>query len=66
MTHTVPEQSPTNVPRGLAGVRAKEKHTYEYLKESAEKSELFGQRAKAVAARTVWKQNTLYGNRRGT
>src|SRR6266850_8476508 len=45
------------MPRGrrLRGVGAKERRQYEHIKESAQKSGRYGQRAKEVAARTVVK-----------
>ena len=41
--------------RRLSGVSAKEQRMYEHIKESAERSERYGRRAKEVAARTVKK-----------
>ena len=39
------------------GVGAKEQRQYEHIKESAEKSGRYGDRAEEVAARTVLKQH---------
>lgn len=41
----------------LRGVSAKEQRQYEHIKQSAEKSGRYGQRASEVAARTVLKQH---------
>jgi hypothetical protein len=41
----------------LQGVSAKEQREYEHIKESAERSDRYGNRAKEVAARTVLKQH---------
>lgn len=41
----------------LKGVSDKEEREYEHIKESAEKSGRYGNRAKEVAARTVMKQH---------
>jgi hypothetical protein len=47
------------MPQGkkLKGATAKEQRQYEHIKESAEKSQRYGKRAKEVAARTVMKQH---------
>jgi hypothetical protein len=41
----------------LRGVSNKERRQYEHIKESAEKSGRYGNRAKEVAARTVLKEH---------
>jgi hypothetical protein len=41
----------------VRGVGAKEQRQYEHIKESAEKSGRYGERAEEVAARTVLKQH---------
>jgi len=55
------------MPRGkhLNGVNAKEQREYEHIKESAEKSGRYGNRAKEVAARTVLKQHKQAGHKPG-
>lgn len=50
---------------GLKGVSEKEKRQYEHIKESAEKSEKYGDRAEEVAARTVMKEHGNKGHRKG-
>jgi len=49
----------------LRGVSAKEQREYEHIKESAEKSERYGNRAAEVAARTVLKQHRQKGHGKG-
>jgi hypothetical protein len=41
----------------VQGVGAKEQREYEHIKESAEKSGRYGNRAEEIAARTVLKQH---------
>ena len=55
------------VPRGkhMAGVGTKEQRQYEHIKESAEKSGRYGNRAKEVAARTVMKEHKKKGHAKG-
>ena len=55
------------MPKGkhLVGATAKEQRQYEHIKESAEKSGRYGKRAKEVAARTVMKQHTKEGGKKG-
>lgn len=48
--------------RGMKGVSSKEKRMYEHIKESAQRSGRYGQRAKEVAARTVMKQHSQKGH----
>jgi hypothetical protein len=49
----------------LHNVSSKEQREYEHIKESAEKSGRYGDRAKEVAARTVLKQHKEKGHRKG-
>jgi hypothetical protein len=55
------------MPRGkhLRGVGPKEQREYEHIKESAEKSGRYGNRAAEVAARTVLKQHKAKGHSKG-
>jgi hypothetical protein len=49
----------------LRGVGAKEQREYEHIKESAEKSGRYGDRAEEVAARTVMKHHKQAGHSKG-
>lgn len=49
----------------LRGVSDKEQRQYEHIKESAERSRRYGDRAEEVAARTVMKQHSDEGHRKG-
>jgi len=49
----------------LSGVGAKEERMYEHIKESAEKSGRYGDRAEEVAARTVMKHHKEEGHKKG-
>ena len=49
----------------LRGVGAKEQREYEHIKESAEKSGRYGDRAEEVAARTVMKHHKERGHAKG-
>ena len=49
----------------LRDVSSKEQRQYEHIKDSAEKSGRYGERAKEVAARTVLKQHKEKGHRKG-
>jgi hypothetical protein len=49
----------------VRGVSAKEQREYEHIKESAERSGRYGNRAKEVAARTVLKQHKAKGHSKG-
>jgi len=49
----------------LKGVGSKEQRQYEHIKESADKSGRYGDRAKEVAARTVLKQHKEKGHPAG-
>ena len=49
----------------LRGVSAKEQRQYEHIKESAEASGRYGNRAKEVAARTVLKHHKQEGHAKG-
>ena len=55
------------MPKGkhMSGVGAKEQRQYEHIKESAQRSGRYGQRAKEVAARTVMKQHKMKGHAKG-
>ena len=48
----------------LKGVSDKEERQYEHIKESAEKSSRYGNRAAEVAARTVMKQHKTKGHKK--
>lgn len=49
----------------VKGVSAKEERMYEHIKESAEKSGRYGDRAEEVAARTVRKHHKEEGHQKG-
>jgi hypothetical protein len=49
----------------LRGAGPKEQREYEHIKESAEKSGRYGNRAAEVAARTVMKQHKEKGHSKG-
>lgn len=49
----------------LDGVSDKEQRQYEHIKESAEKSGRYGDRAEEVAARTVLKHHKEEGHEKG-
>jgi hypothetical protein len=49
----------------LRGVGTKEQRQYEHIKEEAEKSGRYGERAKEVAARTVMKEHKEKGHKTG-
>jgi len=49
----------------LKGVGEKEERMYEHIKESAEKSGRYGDRAEEVAARTVMKHHREEGHKKG-
>jgi len=49
----------------LRDVSSKEQRQYEHIKDSAESSGRYGERAKEVAARTVLKQHKEKGHRKG-
>lgn len=51
--------------RHLRGVGPKEQRQYEHIKESAERSGRYGNRAEEVAARTVMKQHREKGHKPG-
>jgi hypothetical protein len=55
------------MPRGkhLKSVSDKEQRQYEHIKESAEESGRYGDRAKEVAARTVLKHHKEEGHKKG-
>jgi hypothetical protein len=49
----------------LQGVSPKEQREYEHIKEDAEKSGRYGDRAEEVAARTVMKRHKDKGHKKG-
>jgi hypothetical protein len=49
----------------LRGVGEKEERQYEHIKEDAEKSGRYGDRAEEVAARTVLKEHKEMGHKKG-
>ena len=49
----------------LKGVGQKEQRQYEHIKESAQKSGRYGDRAEEVAARTVMKQHKKEQHKKG-
>ena len=49
----------------LRGASDEEQREYEHMKESAEKSGRYGDRAEEVAARTVMKQHKEKGHKKG-
>lgn len=49
----------------LRGVSSKEQREYEHIKESAQRSGRYGDRAKEVAARTVLKKHKAEGHSKG-
>lgn len=49
----------------VPGVGEKEQRQYEHIKESAEESGRYGERAKEVAARTVLKRHKEKGHEKG-
>jgi hypothetical protein len=49
----------------VRGVGPKEQRQYEHIKEDAEKSGRYGDRAEEVAARTVLKQHKEKGHKKG-
>ena len=49
----------------LRGVSDKEQREFEHIKESAEKSGRYGNRAEEVAARTVMKHHKEHGHKKG-
>lgn len=50
---------------GVKGVSAQEERMYEHIKDSAEKSGRYGNRAEEVAARTVLKHHGQEGHKKG-
>jgi hypothetical protein len=51
--------------KALKDVSDKEQREYEHIKESAQKSGRYGDRAEEVAARTVMKQHKEKGHKKG-
>lgn len=58
-------EKPTKKNKPLNGVGDKEERMYEDIKESAEKSGRYGDRAEEVAARTVMKHHREAGHKTG-
>lgn len=61
----MPKKEPTKPEGHLRGVGPKEQREYEHIKESAEKSGRYGDRAEEVAARTVMKHHKEKGHKKG-
>ncbi len=61
----IAEEEPRPGKHHLRGVSAKEQREYEHIKESAEGSGRYGDRAKEVAARTVLKKHKADGHSKG-
>jgi hypothetical protein len=64
----MPEEKPsqgTKEEKHLMGVGEKEQRQYEHIKESAEKSGRYGDRAEEVAARTVMKHHKQKHHKHG-
>ena len=57
------EQMPEK--KHLRGVSAKEQREYEHIKQSAQQSGRYGDRAEEVAARTVLKKHKAEGHSKG-
>ena len=55
---------PEKKKKSVSGVGDKEERMYEHIKESAEKSGRYGNRAKEVAARTVMKHHKEEGHKK--
>ena len=55
---------PEKKKKPVSGVGDKEERMYEHIKESAEKSGRYGNRAKEVAARTVMKHHKEEGHKK--
>jgi hypothetical protein len=51
--------------RHVSGVGSKEQRMYEHIRESAERSGRYGNRAKEIAARTVRKHHKQGGHSKG-
>ena len=59
------KEEPMPGKKHLRGVSAREQREYEHIKESAQRSGRYGDRAKEVAARTVMKKHKAEGHRKG-
>ena len=59
------QEKSTKEKKPLSGVGDKEERMYEDIKESAEKSGRYGDRAEEVAARTVMKHHREAGHKTG-
>lgn len=60
-----PKSGSKSQKKHVAGVGPKEQRMYEHIKESAEKSGRYGDRAEEVAARTVLKHHKEEGHKKG-
>lgn len=61
----MPKKQHSKAEEHLRGVSPKEQREYEHIKESAEKSGRYGNRAEEVAARTVMKHHKEKGHKNG-
>ena len=61
----MPKEKDNKQEQHLHGVSDKEQREYEHIKESAEKSGRYGDRAEEVAARTVMKQHKEKQHKKG-
>jgi len=59
------KEEPMPEEKHLRGVSTKEQRQYEHIKESAQRTGRYGNRAKEVAARTVLKQHKEKGHEKG-
>jgi hypothetical protein len=59
------KEEPMPGKKHLRGVSAKEQREYEHIKEGAQRSGRYGDRAKEVAARTVMKKHKAEGHGKG-
>ena len=59
------KEEPMPASKHLRGVSAKEQRQYEHIKERAQPSGRYGNRAEEVAARTVLKQHKEEGHEKG-
>jgi hypothetical protein len=61
----IADEEPMPGKHHVRGVNAKEQREYEHIKESAERSGRYGDRAKEVAARTVLKKHKAEAHSKG-
>jgi hypothetical protein len=59
------KEEPVPGKKHVRGVSTKEQREYEHIKESAERSGRYGDRAEEVAARTVLKKHKTAGHSKG-